>query len=270
MFFPVQVPKFSHFSKLNDIEHKPDGEKQRFGRAVMVGKVLVAAIFLACAVAEASGNDAAQLTARVKRQLKISPAIVTKMPFGLWEVATSDNRVFYVDDGVRYVFSGTVTDLSLGKNITQERIDSLSRVEWRNLPLSDAVTTKRGTGTLKVAVFADASCVFCRQLETYFNRMKDVTVYTFVYPMRRSRELARTVVCSPNPSQAWTRLMVLGETGSVSPACNDSVLDRNAALAEKIRVTGTPTIVFPNGQRLDGVPSYDSLVKLLKDNSAPE
>lgn len=59
-------------------------------------------------------------------------------------------------------------------------------------------------------------------------------------------------------------------TKGVKPAeanCDDSVLDRNTVLSQKIGVAGTPTLIFPDGSRLGGVPSYENLVKALRERN---
>ena len=111
-----------------------------------------------------------------------------------------------------------------------------------------------------------AGVISCRVLESYFAKMNDVTVYTYVFPMKQSRNLAKNVVCAKNPGAAWGNLMTKG----VKPAeanCDDSVLDRNTVLSQKIGVAGTPTLIFPDGSRLGGVPSYENLVKALRERN---
>lgn len=210
--------------------------------------------------------DAASVSARVQSVLGVKPASVARRPFGLWEVVVTPDQVIYVDDTVRYAVSGHVVDLATMEDLTQARIAELSRIDWKSLPLGDALKSVHGSGRYEVAVFADATCVFCRKLENYFARMDDVTVYTFVFPMKNSREVSRDIVCAKDAPKAWTDLMARG-VKPASASCDDSVLERNAELSRRLGVTGTPTLFFPNGERLGGVPSFDDLREVLREGA---
>lgn len=227
-------------------------------------KKMLAAVMLGVMMLSCEAETTAQtVSARVASILGVKPASVAKKPFGLWEVVLSADRVIYVDDGVRHAFTGSVIDLKTMQNLTEARVRELSRIDWKTLPLGDALKVVHGSGKYKVAVFADATCMYCKKLEDYFAKMGDVTVYTFVFPMRNSRAISRDVICSKDAPRAWTELMTRG----VKPAagsCDDSVLERNAALSRKLGVSGTPTLFFPSGERLGGVPSLEDLKAILR------
>ena len=231
-----------------------------------MNKIIALLIFLTFWLAglpcEAATEEGA-VSARVTAVLGMKPAYVTKKPFGLWEVVLSPNRIIYVDDQVRHAFAGRVINLETMTDLTQARIEELSRIDWASLPLRDAIKVVHGSGKHEVAVFADAACIYCRRLESYFSKISDVTVYTFIFSMKNSRNLSRGIVCSRNAPQAWTDLMIKGKQ-PVAGECDDSLLDRNDALSKKLGVTGTPTIFFPSGERLGGVPSFEDLQAFVK------
>ena len=234
---------------------------------VALGRKL-AGLAAAALIALSSGAGAVpageeQVKALVASRLGVRPASVSRTPFGLWEVSVLPDRVFYVDPSVRYLILGEAVDIETRENLTKARAERISRVDWKSLPKEDAIRVKHGSGRYRVAVFADATCVYCRLLESHFAKMQDVDVYTYVFPMKHSRPVAKNVVCAKDPGAAWTGLMVKGEKPAET-SCDDSVLDRNSALAVRIGVAGTPTLVFPDGSRLGGVPSYDELVKELR------
>jgi thiol:disulfide interchange protein DsbC len=59
--------------------------------------------------------------------------------------------------------------------------------------------------------------------------------------------------CAADREQAWHRFMLQGDTSmlSVAAAC-DHPVDRNLALAHRLGVQGTPTLVWADGSRTDG------------------
>ena len=44
-------------------------------------------------------------------------------------------------------------------------------------------------------------------------------------------------------------------------ACDASAIDRNTAMGRKIRVTGTPSLVFENGKRVPGAVPPEEIEK---------
>lgn len=65
---------------------------------------------------------------------------------GLWEVFIQD-RLFYVDDKVDYVFSGSIIDTKTQTNQTQERLREWARESWNKWPREDAVKQVFGDGS---------------------------------------------------------------------------------------------------------------------------
>ncbi|WP_395695118.1 DsbC family protein, partial [Piscinibacter sp.] len=82
--------------------------------------------------------------------------------------------------------------------------------------------------------------------------LDDVTIYTFLLPFQgQARPVA--IWCAADREQAWHRFMLQGDASmlSVSSTC-DHPVDRNLALAQRLGVQGTPTLVWADGSRTDG------------------
>lgn len=90
-------------------------------------------------------------------------------------------------------------------NLTEARIAKFSTLDFAALPLQDAIVTVRGRGTRKFAVFADAECAFCEQLEGVLQERDDITVYTFLMPILGpgSVDKAKAIWCDQDRSGAW-------------------------------------------------------------------
>ncbi|MCP5793712.1 thioredoxin fold domain-containing protein, partial [Klebsiella pneumoniae] len=62
-----------------------------------------------------------------------------------------------------------------------------------------------------LAVFSDPNCPYCKQLEPELDKLKDVTIYTFIYPLKpQSIVVSRQVWCAPNQSYSWEKLIQQG------------------------------------------------------------
>src|SRR5258706_3537474 len=177
---------------------------------------------------------------------------------GLYEVRlqTPDGpRIVYSDEKGNYIFTGRLIDLKNERDLTEERMQKLTAVEFGKLPLELAVKVQRGNGKRQVAMFTDPYCPYCRRLQQALLQIEDVTVYVFMYPVIRP-ELAdhsRAVWCSKDRAKAWLDLAALErpKVPAAAPGCANPV-DKVLELGRSLRVTATPTLYFANGERTSG------------------
>ena len=173
---------------------------------------------------------------------------------GLWELRIG-TEVMYTDAKGAYLIQGSIIATATRKDLTQERIDKLTAIDFASLPLKDAIVWKNGNGKRRIAVFGDPNCGYCKRLEKDLINVKDVTVYNFVIPILGgdSADKARSIWCAKDSTAAWRGWMVDGVAPPrVMGQCDASAIERNAALARKHKVNGTPAIVFEDGTRAPG------------------
>ncbi len=181
---------------------------------------------------------------------------VTKTPYnGLYEVRVG-NEIIYSDADAKYVFIGRILDAETSRDMTQARLDEINRIRFTDLPLDLAVKSVKGTGKRVIAVFEDPNCGYCKRFRKTLADTKDITVYTFLYPILSdaSRAKVKSVMCSSDKAKAWDDWMVNGKTPAAAPeACNPNASgDKVVDLGKKLKVTGTPTIFFTDGSRVPG------------------
>ena len=192
---------------------------------------------------------------------------VNKSPMaGLYEVVTQD-RIFYTDEKGRYLIDGALIDLKARRNITDERSRLLFAVEFNKLPLELAIKRVKGNGSRKLAYFTDPNCGWCKKLEHELLNVSDVTLYMFVSTHiggADSAAKAQAIWCSPDRVKAWENLMING----VQPAAGkcDTPTAKIMELAEKLKVSGTPALIFANGQINPGFMPAAELNKALDIN----
>lgn len=192
---------------------------------------------------------------------------VTKTPYlGLYEVRL-DGEILYTDEKINYIFSGNIIEAKTMQNITEKRLRELTSIKWENLPLEAAVKTVRGNGKRILAVFSDPNCPYCKRFEKDLARVNDITVYTFLYPIlsQDSHDKSKGVWCSADKSKAWNDLMLNGAVPTAA-GC-DTPIEKTLALGRKYRVSGTPTLVFANGERVPGAIPTEQIEKLLAQNA---
>lgn len=171
---------------------------------------------------------------------------VNKSPMpGLYEVVTGDH-IFYTDKSAQYLIDGSMFDLKLRRNLTEARSKVLFAVDFNKLPLELAVKKVKGNGSRKMAYFTDPNCGYCKKLEHELQDVNDVTLYLFLYPIfDGSAEKVQGVWCSEDKVKAWDDLMLKG----VQPAAGkcDAPIAKVLELGKRLKVNGTPALVFANG-----------------------
>jgi thiol:disulfide interchange protein DsbC len=179
---------------------------------------------------------------------------------GVFEVAMGANLA-YVDASGQYFLFGHLYDMKAQRDLTAERKDTLARIDFNALPLADAIKDVRGRGSRALAIFSDPDCPHCRRLEAELKGLSDVTIHTFLMPIAslhpQARAKAIAVWCAKDRLGAWQALMTRDQVPP-SADCAHPV-DRNVALAERLGVTGTPTLVAADGRVLPGAASAEQI-----------
>ncbi len=208
------------------------------------------------------------LAERIPQLDKIDEVSKSPVP-GLFEVRINGSDIYYTDASANYLIQGNVIDTKQRRNLTEERIDKLTAVAFESLPVKDAFTIVRGNGKRKLAVFEDPNCGYCKQFEANLQKIDNVTVHMFLYPILRggdSTEKARNIWCAKDKSKTWQDWMLTDVTPA-SNTCDTSAITRNMELGRKNRITGTPTLIFADGSRVPGAIGADQLEKRLAQTS---
>ncbi|MGA7949580.1 MAG: DsbC family protein [Thiobacillaceae bacterium] len=191
---------------------------------------------------------------------------VHKTPYGgLYEVLI-DGDVIYATANGKYLFIGNVVDTATKRNLTAARMAKLQEVKWDSLPFSHAIKIVKGDGSRKLAVFSDPDCPYCKRFENELTKVDNVTIYTFLTPIASLHpgaiNVAKQIWCEKDRVTAWHDYMLKAEKPKATATCNNPV-DENIALSNQLKVSGTPTLIFENGQRVAGMVPADKLETLL-------
>lgn len=175
---------------------------------------------------------------------------------GLYEVFMG-GQIIYTDEKFTFLIAeGRLIDPKNKRNVTAERMEELTRVDFSKLPLDQAVKVVRGNGSRKLVVFSDPDCPFCKRLEQKeLAGITDITVYTFLYPLEQlhpdAADKAKAIWCSPDRAKAWMNWALHNQLVKGKKNC-DNPIESLAVLGKKLGVTSTPTLIFADGKRMLG------------------
>jgi thiol:disulfide interchange protein DsbC len=229
--------------------------------------LLLALSILGCDQASgAGGGEAAirkNLAERVPALTQIDEVSATPMP-GLYEVRIG-TELLYSDAEGNFLIQGTLLDTRERRNLTEERIDQLTAIDFADLQLEHAFTIVRGDGKRQLAVFEDPNCPYCKRFEHDLAQIDNITIHTFLIPIlgRDSTEKSRRIWCSADRIKAWDDWMLRDVAPPDDAACDTAALDANLAFARKHNITGTPTLVFASGHRVPGAINAQQIEQML-------
>ena len=133
----------------------------------------------------------------------------TPMP-GLFELRVDGTEIFYTDAAANFLIQGRLIDTKNQRDLTEERIQKIMAVDFKSLPIKDAIVMVRGKGERKMAIFEDPNCGYCKRFERELQNIDNVTVYLFLYPIlgKDSVDKSKAIWCSKDQAKAWQDLML--------------------------------------------------------------
>ncbi len=232
-------------------------------------RAVASAILLALALAApvtAHANENAVRQAFVARFPGAAVESVTRLPIGgLYEIVF-EGQVVYTDEKVSYIMSGNLFDLrgSTERNLTRER---MMQVASQTLSKSQDAAIKRvkGNGKRVIYTFEDPNCGYCRQLQKEFIKLNDVTIYTFLLPIlsEDSADKSKAIWCSRDRARAWEDVMLKGTLPAAARKDCETPFEKNAQLAQRFGIRGTPAVYLANGQQIGGYVPAEKLEQAL-------
>ncbi len=194
---------------------------------------------------------------------------VVKTPYaGLYEVFMG-GQIIYTDEKLTFLIAeGRLVDPKSKKDVTGDRLEELTKIDFNSLPLEQAIKVVKGNGSRKLVVFSDVDCPYCKQLERKeLSNISDVTIYTFLYPIDQlhpdAANKSKTIWCAGNRTKAWSDWILNNQLPSSAGNC-EVPLEQVGELARKIGVTSTPTLIFSDGRRVMGAQPYKEIEKYLQ------
>ena len=194
---------------------------------------------------------------------------VIKTPYtGLYEVFMG-GQIIYTDEKLTFLIAeGRLVDPKTKKDITGERMEELTKIDFNTLPLDQAIKVVKGNGSRKLVVFSDVDCPYCKRLEqNELSNIDNVTVYTFLYPIEQlhpdAAAKSKSIWCASNRVKAWNDWIFNNKLPATTGNC-EVPLEKVGELARKVGVTSTPTLIFADGKRMLGAQPYKEIEKYLQ------
>ena len=195
---------------------------------------------------------------------------------GLWEIVIEDKGqrgIMYVGFSKRHVIAGPIFDVDAGLNKTQESFEQLGPppaqyVDAAKIPLEPALVLGEKDARYKVAVFTDPDCPFCAKAHEEMKKVaaerKDIAFFLKLMPLTFHPDAfwkSQSILCKS--SLQWLEDN-FAKKEIPKPDCdNRAEIEANIKVAQELGITGTPTLVLPDGLVVRGVKDAKTLIELV-------
>ena len=222
----------------------------------------------------ARADDIEAVTKVVQRMLPgMTPDHVIESPVpGLYEVGFGPEILYVTKDG-RFAVQGDLINLANKENLTEGRRAEGRLQLIKGLNEKDMIVFPATAGKTRhtITVFTDVDCAYCRKLQSQiadYNKL-GITVRYLAFPRSGvdtpSYYKAVGVWCAKDRRTAMTSAM---RGDDVDFKKCDNPVQAHLAAAERIGVSGTPTMVLEDGSVVPGYLPPDRLIKALDQIAA--
>ncbi len=188
---------------------------------------------------------------------------------GLYEVALDAGTYIYLTPDGRHIVAGDLFEVRGDRivAITDSTRRAKRRATMAQIAQETTITfaPNSGAGT-PVVVFTDTDCQYCRDLHSQVSQYlaRSIEIRYMAYPTGGPGSATYRDMVSAwcaNDRQSALSDLIRGE--QIEPLSCDNPVARHYEIGEQMGVTGTPTIVLPDGRAILGMFSADQLAEAL-------
>lgn len=194
---------------------------------------------------------------------------------GLWEVAFESGGqkgIAYIDSAGKNVIFGNVFNLATKTNITKKKFDEINKIDISAIPLDNAIVMGNSMAKHKVIIFDDPDCPYCARLHQELKKVlaqrKDIVFYLKMFPLvqihPQAYKKATAIACEKSNEKALGLLEDNFAKKTIpEPSCKTKIIDDNIALANKLGISGLPTLILEDGKVINGAVKAEDLIKAI-------
>ena len=220
---------------------------------------------------EKDANELLKKTGINVKSVKQAPAK------GLFEVLVekdSKQGVIYIDYGKKHLLQGMIVNLESLQPVSAHAQDlpqakQVTSVDVSKIPAANAVIMGNPKGSKKLFVFTDPDCPYCQKGHLELKKLAaiapDVAIHVMLYPLPMhpgAYDKARTIFETKSlelMDKAFDGKDVPKPTKESSKAAIDEIIK----FANANGISGTPTMVMPDGKIEVGMRDAETLKKML-------
>jgi thiol:disulfide interchange protein DsbC len=255
----------------------------KYSLVIVLGLFLLTAAPVHAMPKDGCGGDCAschKLTVQEANKLMtgVGKVLSVKYPSirGLWELEVEKDgkkAVAYLDYGKKHLVPGPVYNLATKQPITggAPPAPKLTKVKVSAIPVDNSLVMGNPAGKKRLIVFTDPECPYCAKLHgeltTLVGMDKEVAVFIKLFPLKihpNARAKADAIMQGKSLqllADAYAG-KPLPPPGS-GPQAGAAVVEETIAMASRLGINSTPTLIFPDGSVTTGSMAAADIQKML-------
>jgi thiol:disulfide interchange protein DsbC len=196
---------------------------------------------------------------------------------GLFEILLEKDGkpgLLFIDYGKKHLIQGMMVKLPELKPVAAHQKDlpqqkQITSVATNTIPVKNAVILGNPKGSKKLYVFTDPDCPYCRTFHTELKKLAktapDVAIHVMLFPLPMhpaAYDKSRTVI-ETGSLQNLDKAFEGKEVPKPAKESSKAAIDEIIKYANANGITGTPTMVMPDGKIMVGGRDAEELKKLL-------
>jgi thiol:disulfide interchange protein DsbC len=198
---------------------------------------------------------------------------------GMYEILVEkDGRqgLIYIDFAKKRLMQGFIIDLSTLKPVAGHTPQELPQqkqtasLDVKTIPLENSIVMGNPKGVKKLYVFTDPDCPYCRkfhaELKTLVKTAPDVAIYIMPFPLPMhpgAYDKARAIL-ELKSQEVLDNAFEGKDVPKPEKDASKALIDANIKFGNANGITGTPTLVMPDGKIVVGGKDAETLKKMLE------
>jgi len=197
---------------------------------------------------------------------------------GLFELLVEkDNKqgIIFIDYGKKHLMQGMIVSLDTLQPVSAHAQDlpqpkQVTSVDVSKIPADKAVVMGNPKGSKKLYVFTDPDCPFCKKGHLELKKLAaiapDVAIYVMLYPLAMhpaAYEKSRTVF-ETKSLELMDKAFDGKDVPKPAKESSKAAIDEIIKFANANGITGTPTMVMPDGKIEVGMRDAETLKRMLE------
>lgn len=183
--------------------------------------------------------------------------------------------ILFMDYGKKHLVQGAVFDLEKLEQVSAHKDvlpqpKQITSVDVKAIPVAHAVVMGNPKGTKKLYVFTDPDCPYCRKGHAELKKLAkiapDVAIYVMLFPLPMhpaSYDKSRAVL-ETKSLDLLDKAFDGKEVPKPTKESSKKAIDEIMKFANANGISGTPTMVLPDGTVQVGMPDAETMKKMLE------
>lgn len=218
-------------------------------------------------------KDAAELLKKIGGTVKSIKQAPVKGFFELLMERDGKQGILYLDYGKMNLMQGMIFSLETLQPVSSHPLPQqkqITNVDTKTIPVENSVIIGNPKGAKKLYVFTDPDCPYCRKMHAELRKLEkiapDVAIHVMLYPLPMhpgAYDKAR-VVLETKSQDLLDKAFDGKEVPKPTKEESKAAIDANIKFANANGISGTPTMVMPDGKVEVGMRDAETLKKMLE------